>query len=312
MNAQILNTITAAFVDAIQSGTQVLAGLSLILLGVLGIIAFYYQVSPLVASGSAGVGDALAGVLFVVIKTGVFYFLLLHLPTLAVAAYQTFLQWGMAPGGDFAAGSFLDPAAVVDLGFAVAGDIYDAASRLSLVGRYLHPFLLWGYSLAYWLSILSFAFVALHLMMTIIEYNLAVLVGTVLIPWGVLQPTAFFSEFSIGWLTGGLVRILVTASIVGIGRPLFRTLTTTISAGGDPTFYSSAVIGIASFIFAVLAWVVPGRAAAIAGRGVSLALHGGTLLEGASSLVSLASSPLRGFLIAQQAIRGVSQLVPRG
>jgi hypothetical protein len=105
------------------------------------------------------------------------------------------------------------------------------------------------------------------------------------------------------------VRVLVTASIVGIGRPLFRTLTPNLSSGGDPTAYSSAVLGIASCIFAVLAWVVPGRAAAIAGRGVSLALHGGTLLAGAGSLVSVAAGPLRGVLLAQQAIRGVSQLL---
>ena len=70
-------------------------------------------------------------------------------------------------------------------------------------------------------------------MMTIIEYNLAVLVGTVLIPWGVLQPTAFFTEFSIGWLTGGLVRILVTAAIVGTAIPLFDLVQFRTTGGGD-------------------------------------------------------------------------------
>jgi type IV secretion system protein TrbL len=190
------------------------------------------------------------------------------------------------------------------LGFAVAGDVYDMGNRLSIWARLNHPFLLWGYSLAYFLIVLAFAFVALHLMMTLIEYHLAVLAGTVLIPWGVLNPTAFFSEFSLGWLTGGLVRVLVTAGIVGTGRPLFATLTANLSAGGDPTPYSALVIAIASGVFAILTWVVPGRAAAIAGRGVSLAVHAGTVLAGAAS-------PMRAFLFAQAAIRGVSQLLGR-
>ena len=91
MNATILNDVTNAFVDALQSGQQTLTTFSIPLLGVLGIIAFYVQVGPLVAQGSAGVGDAVAGVLFVSLKAGVFYFLLFNLTSIATAAYQTFL-----------------------------------------------------------------------------------------------------------------------------------------------------------------------------------------------------------------------------
>jgi type IV secretory pathway TrbL component len=247
-------------------------------------------------------GEALAGVLLTCVKTGVFYFLLLHLTTIATAAYQTFLQWGAAPsGGEFSHASFFEPASVVDLGFAVAGDVYDMGNRLSLWTKLNHPFMLSLYGLAWWLVVIAFAFVALHLMMTIIEYHLALLVGTVLIPWGILQPTAFFSEFSIGWLTGGLVRVLVTGGIVGVGRPLFRTLNVTL-VGGDPTPYSATVVALSAGIFALLTWVVPGRAASIAGRGVSLALQAGTLLAGAAS-------PLRGMLLVRGAVRGVSRLV---
>jgi type IV secretory pathway TrbL component len=136
------------------------------------------------------------------------------------------------------------------------------------------------YSLAYYAIVVAFAFIALHLMMTLIEYDLAVMVAMVLIPFGVLQPTAFFTEFSIGWVTGGLVRILVTAGIIGIALPLFDLVRFTTTSGGDPTFYSAVVCALTAVIFAILSWVIPGRAAAIAGRGVSLALHAGTLVAG--------------------------------
>ena len=171
-------------------------------------------------------------------------------------------------------------------------------------GSLWNPFVLCTYILSYWGILIAFCCIALHLMMTIIEYNLAVLVGTVLIPWGVLQPTAFFTEFSIGWLTGGLVRILVTAGIVGIAVPLFDLVTLHTTGGGDPTLYSAIVVALTSGVFAILSWVIPGRAAAIAGRGVSLALHGGTLLAGAAS-------GARGVLVVNAAARAATSLLRR-
>src|SRR5262249_48948274 len=156
------------------------------------------QLGPLVASGGAGTGEAVAATVLTAVRFGVFYFLMLHLTTLATAAYQTFLQWGAsAGGGGFSTATFLTPSGLVDLGFATSADLTDMSNRLSLWGHMTHPMLPWVYGFAGGLVALAFALVALHLMMTIIEYHLTVLVGTVLIPWGVLQPTAFFSEFSI-------------------------------------------------------------------------------------------------------------------
>src|SRR5215831_11376933 len=101
------------------------------------------------------------------------------------------------------------------------------------------------------------------MMMTILEFNLAAMVAAVLLPWGVFPALAFFSEFVIAWLTGTLVRVLLTAAMVGLGLPLFRTLQFTLSSGGDPTFYSGVLVGGSALLFATLAWVLPARAAAI-------------------------------------------------
>ncbi|SRR6266542_674024 len=98
MNATALDTITAAFAGAMQTGTGALAQYSLPLLGVFALIAFYTQVGPLVASGAASPGDAVASVLLTALKIGVFYWLLVNLSPLATAAFLTFLQWGIAPG----------------------------------------------------------------------------------------------------------------------------------------------------------------------------------------------------------------------
>jgi P-type conjugative transfer protein TrbL len=312
MNTGILDTITGVFVNAIQAGAGTLATFSLPLLGVFAIIAFYLHVGPALASGGAGMGDTLAGVLLMLLKIGVFSWLLQHFVAITTAAFQTFLQWGQAAGGGVSLGTFLTPSTVMDVGFRIATPIRDFTDNLvKWAALWKWPTLL-TYSLVYYVILLSFAFIAVHLMATIIEFNLAVLVGTVLVPWGVLQPTAFFTEFAIGWITGGLVRVLTTAAMVGIALPLFAQVQPNLTGGGDPTYFGALIAGLTSLVFAILAWIIPARAAAIAGRGVSLAVHGGTIVSG--SIVA-AQGAVGGYRVARavatQARDRVEQLMAR-
>ncbi len=306
MNTQILNDITSAFVNAIEAGTRILGQLSIPLLAVCAVIAFYVQLGPQLASGGVSLSEALGNFLLKVLKIGIFYWLLLHLTDLTDAAFRTFVQWGASAGGNFTAGQFLNPAAVADIGFRLARPIREFTdSFIKWLAVWDWP-TLFLYSLSYYLIVASFMLIALHLMMTIIEFHLAVMVSTVLIPWGVLQPTAFLTEFSFGWITGGLVRVLVTAALIGIATPLFHQVRFTTSSGGDPTFYSAVLCGLTSGVFAILAWVIPTRAAAMAGRGVSLALNASTIVAGAASGARFAVLATGG---VGQAVQGVSTLV---
>jgi len=61
IEATVFDDITNGFVTALQSGTQTLAVFSIPLLGVLGLIAFYWELGPRLMLGGAGLGDALAG-----------------------------------------------------------------------------------------------------------------------------------------------------------------------------------------------------------------------------------------------------------
>lgn len=306
MNAGLLDTITGNFVNALLTATTALSSqYSLGLLAIFASITFYLHMGQLTMAGSLVTGDVLASFVLALVKIGTFFWLLTFLPHIGTAAFQTFLQWGMAASGNtVVAQRFNSPSLIVDLGFTTAKPLKQFIDHLSGTGNLFYFFTIQGYWVAYWLIVLAFLFVALHLMLTIIEYQLAVLAGTVLIPWGVLGPMAFFSEFSIGWITGGLVRVLATGAIVGLAVPLFNQVKFTQTGGGDPTWYSALVAAMTSFVFAILAWLVPGRAAAIAGRGVSLAIHGGALLAGAAG-------PLRGVIMVTTAIRGISSLVRR-
>ena len=49
--------------------------------------------------GGGAMGDALAAALLYAVNIGVAYWLLVNLSGMATAAYQTFLQWGLAAAG---------------------------------------------------------------------------------------------------------------------------------------------------------------------------------------------------------------------
>jgi type IV secretory pathway TrbL component len=253
-------------VSAIQSSISVLQQFSLPLLGVFALIAFYTQLGPLVMSGGSVAGEAVASVLLPALKAGVYYWLLTHLPDIATAAFTTFLQWGAAPaGGGFASTNLLQPSSVLDIGFRAAADLLLVTSRLGWSPQSWTVWLL--FNLAYVVMVASFYAVSLHLALVIIEFYLSVLVGCVLIPWGILGPVAFLAEASIGWITGGLIRALVTVAILGIAVPLFDLAVFTTTPGGDPTVFSAMIVMLISLTFALLSWVIPSRAAAVAGRG---------------------------------------------
>jgi len=117
-------------------------------------------------------------------------------------------------------------------------------------------------------------------MMMLIEYHLAVMLASVLIPWGIWRLTAGIAEFSLGWLTGSLIRALVSSAMVGIATPLFDLLNQPVPGTGFFTFPQTFVLVGASFIYLVLCWTIPSLASRLAGQ-ASLGLTGSTLTSAA-------------------------------
>ena len=301
MTSGIFDDITRAFVATLEGGTLSLGVYSLPLLGAFALIGWYWTFGRAMAAGGGQMGDALAAALLYAVNIGVAYWLLVNLSSMATASYQTFLQWGMAAGGSQASGLLLTPSAVVDLGFQIAEPIHATANRLTgWTGLWNLPQIMM-LDIASTAIVAAFPLVAVALMVTQIEYHLSVMVGAVLIPFGIFGPTAFLTEFCIGWITGSLLRVLVTAVMVGIGFPLFSTAVIAMTAGGDPTKYSAMIVAFVSLLYAGLSWWIPNKAATMCGR-VALGLSASTIVSGA---MGLARVPL----MAAHTIHGVSQML---
>ena len=147
---------------------------------------------------------------------------------------------------------------------------------------------------------------ALAVMVALIEMHLAIMAGIVLFPWGILSYTMFLSSWRSLGSPAGLVRMFITAALMGISVPLFALAALPVVAGADPDLYGSLILAVVAVLFAILVWVIPNRAAGMAGRGAALALTGEHIV----------SSGMAGFQGAQfaaragaEVVRGVSQMV---
>jgi type IV secretory pathway TrbL component len=279
----LVDDLTAAFLAAIQAGGQVLAVFMLPILSVCALIAYYREYSATVMSSGAGMGDALAHGILLIFAAGCYLFLLTQLFAIAQAALDTVFTWGLlGAGGGVTSAQLRTPSFIFLTGLKAARPIADFDTWFravqSTVKLAAHP----GDLLAYWAIVLSFIGITAHHMMMLIEYHLAVMFASVLIPWGIWRITSGVAEFSLGWLTGGLIRALVSSAMIGIATPLFDLLNQPVPGSGFFTFSQTFVLVGGSLIYLVLCWVVPAHAARLAGH-ASLGLTGSTLFSAAAS-----------------------------
>jgi type IV secretion system protein TrbL len=301
----VFSRIATAFAVSLDGAYVALHVYSLGLLAVLATMYFYVAMGQ-GFYGYVTVGDALSSLLWIVLKVGVFYAVLHILYDLIWnGAFYTFLNWGLAAGGNhFTYEDFLNPGRIITNGFKVAYPIKVWLDRFVGLSLPLY-FVDWTLMLiAYWITVFSFGFLALHVLMALVEMKMAIATAAVLVPWGVLTQTAFLGELSLSWLAAGLVRVLITGLLMSIAVPLFELFALPVPSllGPDPTVFQSLSMAIGALMFAVLAWVVPSRAAGIGGRGMALALGGEHFIAGGLMGVRAAQQ------LAGGAIRGVSRL----
>jgi type IV secretory pathway TrbL component len=299
---RFIDDVTAAFLSALQGGGRTLAAYSLGLLSVVAIIAYYREFGARMLQGQGSLSDALGAPLLYFLTVGGYSYGLIHLQEIGMAALNTFVLWGVqSGGGSFDVALLQRPSFILEIGLKAARPIADWDTWFSAMKAMVKLTTSPGDAIAYWFIIGAFIAITAHHMMLLIEYHIALMCAAVLLPWGLWSFTAPLAEFSLGWLTGGVVRALVGTAMLGIAFPLFDLLNR--PTNGDILGLAQTVVLVAgSIIFCILCWIIPARAAGIAGRGVSLALHGGTLMSAAATIARF------GFM-ATSVVRGVSSLV---
>ena len=169
---------------------------------------------------------------------------------MATAAYQTFLQWGLAAGGSQASGLLLTPSAVVDLGFQIAAPLQDRGDRHDGMDRAVEHAADHAAGHRRRRSIVvAFPLVAVALMVTQIEYQPERHGGRRAHPVWHLWPHSLSHRVLIGWMTGGASP---RARDVGAGghwvSPLQHRRWWGPTAAGNPTSDSALYCGPGQFL----------------------------------------------------------------
>jgi type IV secretory pathway TrbL component len=299
---QIFDALVAGFLSAIATGGGTLARYGIGLLSILFLFSYMREFGAKLATGVGSLSDALGTPLLYFIMVGSYMYILSNLIPMTTAALNTAVGWGLEmSGGSIAADLMRKPSFIVQAGLDVAKPIaqFDTMWNAikSTIGLAAHPQNL----LVFWVILLSFMASAIHFGMTIIEFSLSVSLTYVLLPWGIWVPARSVGEFAVGWVLGGLVRVLVSCSIVGISVPLFGLLLQEPQGFIDIANVVIRLVG--SLFFGAIALAVPGKAANWASR-AGLALSGSTVLAGAMTFARFS-------LIGTNVIRGFSQLIGR-
>lgn len=300
----LLDVVVGGFLAAIEGLTRNVAPYGIGLLGALAIAAYFFRYAPYVSSTGAGLGDALAGLLLLMLGLGLTQWILLNIIPMADALYQAAITMGLgATGSTVSADQLRNPSFILQLHTEVTRPIEDFI--LGHIG-----FLSvknWPTVAAFWLGEMTiyvvFVGIALHVGMIVIEFYFAVFAASILLPCVVFAPSTFLGEWVVGWVLGNTVRVMLVTAVVGIAVPLFDVLVAPAGmAGRDPRWVEILGVVAASGLFGLIAWQVPGRAANLVGHGLSLS---------ASSIAGAAASGMHGIALAGSAIRGTSRLLQR-
>ncbi len=305
----LIDKVVGGFLSAIQAGTLTIAPFGVGALGVLAVIAYGTRQWPMVMSSGAGLGDALAGFLLLVMGLGITLWILTNIIPMGDALYQAALTIGLtAAGSDVTVDNLRSPSFLL--------------SMHKVVTKPLENFILahTGWSvmwngptmLSFWLAELAiyctFVGIALHVALIQIEFYLSILSAAVLLPCVVLTSSTFLGEWVVGWVLGCTTRVLLVSAVAAIGVPLFQGLAVApgAGAGADPTWVEALGVVAGSVLFGVVAWIVPGRAANLVGSGLGLS---GSLIAGVAA--GSARSLLLVHSLVQSAQRVISPMLSR-
>lgn len=281
---QILDSILGAFVDATNTGFELLNGEVVYLTTILMVIAVTFTGFKVMLGGSsemitAGRRVMLWSVVIYITNTWADNTDLIR---------NTALELGLRASGSGGIGNRLTPSRIVDLGAEQMGTLLEVASNaggvLGIVGAPMDTLIL---GLAGLVIFISFLIIALQLMITIIEFKLLTLAAYVLIPFGILTRTNFLMERSLGYVASSALKFLTLAFVLAITVGIVEDFALNTHQDLDIDVGTALRMMAVAIVIAGLSITIPAAAASLISGGPSLgigALAGGAAVGAAAGI----------------------------
>ncbi|HSX82585.1 MAG TPA: type IV secretion system protein [Candidatus Saccharimonadia bacterium] len=330
----LLNTVFSSIVGGFQGTTDALLQYALPILYFSALCWMAWGIGGSLMQGGSHLGETLGNMVFRLMTIGFYSWVLANWKSLTSSIVGAMVFWGAAGGnGGIDPQTLLStPGVIWQTGQVAVAPIINFDTWAKAMGA---PFALATSPVnfvSYMLTLVAFFSLCLSHGMLLIEIAICVAMGSVLLPWSLLRPVGHLGEAWVSWFTGAAVRTLVSVALMSAALPAIQNLAPAAdtpsaipsgtpdilnSAGGFADPLSGAIIPTsvpqksevlalvgASLIFAILAWVLPGRAARLAGS--ALGLTGGDVTSGIVTAHRIAGA---GVGVFTGAARGASRLV---
>ena len=309
------NTLMAVFSNSISRGFDALQGpvdsiFGLMITLVVALTGIHWALSPN--------RDLLAAAFGKVLLIGAFAWLINDWRALSETIYAGFIELGLAAGGgSLTRADFLNPGAILNQGWEIVRALGETPAPvdnpLDVAGNLLDALIL---GLAMIGVMLSFAVLALQIIVCLIEFKIVTLGGFILLPFGIWSKSAFLAERPLGYVVSSGLKVLALAIVVSGARSIFDQL----QPSANPDIFEALAILTASVLLAMMALFIPNLAAALVTGGPALgagaAVTGGMAVGmgglGAVGLMTRAGAALSSGGYASASRAAASQGAHRG
>jgi type IV secretion system protein TrbL len=285
----VLDTVLNTFRSQIDSGIGTLTGpvqgsLALLIVISVASMAIFWAIDET----SNIVGPLFRKILLV----GFWTYMILNWQPLAIAAASAFGKLGIAAGGGGGAlGDFLNnPSKVIQQGLTNAKALWDfgnyqlgdsttpygaaaPANPIDISAAVRKLFIAMEVLAACVVMIFAYGWLALEIVVTVIEFHIVVLITFIALPFGVLARTSALAERSIGYVISAGFKIMSLGVVIGLGTKVLSQYLLSETLPG-PTNQTLMLLPLTVFLILMLAIQVPRIASAVVGGGPTLGAGG--------------------------------------
>jgi len=323
-SAGILDSVLNTFRSQIDSGFGALTGP---VHGTFGTIIVISVASMAIMWAIDDNANIFAPLIRKALLVGFWAYMILNWQSLAIAAFSAFGKLGISAGGGSAGLSdFLNsPSKVFAIGLSNAKALFDYANyAMGTPGTgwgdppYSDTGLDVGAAVAQAFKglilaaeaiicavvlIFAYAFLAIEVVVIVIEFHIVVLIAFCVLPFGVFSQTSSYAERAIGYVISAGFKAMAIGVVIALGQTFLTQYVLTESPGSLPTIDTMCGMGLAIVVVLMLALSAPKYAAAVI-SGAPTTGAGGAIGAGAGIIAATTLAVTKTFT----AVSGTSKM----
>ena len=237
-----------------------------------------------------------------VMKVGFFLLLIVNWDTINSAILRSFEIAGATASGlsNIGAGDWISPSKILERGFNICGTLFKDFQDTGITdnGGIARLFM---DLIAIAITIASFFFISLQVLITKIEFCIFSSLGVILLPFGAIRFTSFLFQRVVSGVFSFGVKLMIMYVLLG----LFDTLSGTLTSFEENVSFSSMLkMALSYATLAFLVWKLPNLAASMMNGQPSM--EAGDVVRGATTAKSTVAGAVGGAVGAAGAVSRVA------